>query len=204
MHISWLGTTGFKIQTRHLEHDVTVLIDPYLPDKGSSPRSLTADLVLLTRGNDNLITLPGTPFILETPGEIDSRGVLVTSVAGHTATSVMFRVDTEGMSIGHLGLINTPLTTAQLDVLSGIDILCIPIGHEHGFDTATAIKVVNSIEPRIVIPMAFLSDNDPTAKSADTFVRELGVSMPDEEKKVVLKKKDLPEEETRVIVFGKE
>ncbi len=204
MHISWLGTTALKIQTKYLETDITVLIDPYKPEKGSFPRSLTANLVLFTRGPKDAITVPGEPFVLDTPGEIDSKGVLVTGVNGHTENSVMYRLDIEGVSISFLGLTKQPLTSEQLEVLSGVDVLCIPTGHPDSFDLENAIKTVNSIEPRVVIPIAFHSDNDPDAKGADALIRELGLPSPTEEKKIIIKKKDLPEEETRIILLGKE
>ncbi len=204
MHISWLGGTSIKLQTKYNDSDVTVLIDPYKSDKGSSPRNLTADVVLLTRGSSDLITLSGNPFTLDTPGEIDSKGVLVTGVAGHTENSVMFRIDIEGVSMAHLGLIKESLTAAQLEMLSGVDIIFIPAGNKAAFDTEAALKTVNSIEPRIIIPIAFQSDNDPDASSPDAFIRGLGLQVPSEEKKIIIKKKDLPEEETRVILLGKE
>lgn len=204
MHISWLGGTSIKIQTKHADSDVTVLIDPYKAEKGASPRSLTADVVLLTRGSEELITLSGDPFTLDTPGEIDSKGVLVTGVAGHTENGTMLRIDCEGVSMAHLGLVKEPLTSEQLEVLSGVDMVFIPVGNKNGLDTENAMKTINSLEPRIVIPMAFQSDNDPDASSPDSFIRGLGLQMPAEEKKVIIKKKDLPEEETKVILFGKE
>lgn len=204
MHISWLGGTTIKLQTKYLESDVVVLIDPYKAPQGSSPRSLTADVVLLTRGSDELITLSGNPFTLDTPGEIDSKGVLVTGVAGHSENNTMLRIDCEGVSMAHLGLITEPLTSDQLEVLSGVDIVFIPVGNKKGFDVENATKTINSLEPRIVIPMAFKSDNDPDASSPDSFIRGLGLQVPIEEKKVIIKKKDLPEEETKVILFGKE
>ncbi len=204
MHISWLGGTSIKIQTKYADSDVTVLIDPYKYDKGAFPRSLTADVVLLTRGSEELITLSGDPFTLDTPGEIDSKGVLVTSVAGHTENSTMLRIDCEGVSMAHLGLITEPLTSDQLEILSGVDIVFIPVGNKNGFGIENATKTINSLEPRIIIPIAFQSDNDPDASSPDSFIRGLGLQMPAEEKKVIIKKKDLPEEETKVILFGKE
>ncbi len=204
MHISWLGGTAIRLQTKHLENDVVVLIDPYKPTTGSAPRSLTADVALFTRGSDNSLTLSGNPFILDTPGEIDSKGVLVTGIPGHTEDSIMFRVDIEGVSMAHLGLIKESLTSAQLEVLSHIDIVFIPVGNTRAFDTEAATKAINSLEPRIIIPIAFKSDNDPDAVSPDAFIRSLGHQVPSEEKKVIIKKKDLPEEETRVILLGKE
>ncbi len=204
MHISWLGGTAIKLQTKYLDTDVVVLIDPYKPSSGTIPRSLTADVVLLTRANSETITLSGNPFILDTPGEIDSKGVLVTGIPGHTEDSIMFRVDIEGVSMAHLGLIKEALTPAQLEILSSVDLVFIPVGNKAAFDTEAAMKAINSLEPRIIVPIAFKSDNDPDAASPDAFIRGLGFQVPTEEKKVIIKKKDLPEEETRVILLGKE
>lgn len=204
MHISWLGGTAIKLQTKHLDTDVVVLIDPYKPISGPTPRSLTADVVLLTRGNSETITLSGNPFILDTPGEIDSKGVLVTGIPGHTEDSIMFRVDIEGVSMAHLGLIKEPLTSPQLEILSNIDLVFIPVGNKTAFDAETAMKTISSLEPRVIVPIAFKSDNDPDALPPDAFIRGLGHQIPTEEKKIIIKKKDLPEEETRVILLGKE
>lgn len=204
MHISWLGGTTIKIQTKHLENDAVVLIDPYKYESGSSPRSLTADVALFTRGDKESLTLSGNPFVLTTPGEIDSKGVLVTGIAGHTEGSIMFRIDIEGVSMAHLGLVTEPLNADQLEVLSGVDVVFIPVGNKAAFDTEAATKTINSLEPRIVIPIAFKSDNDPDASPPDAFIRSLGHQVPSEEKKIIIKKKDLPEEEMKVILLGKE
>ncbi|MBT3539161.1 hypothetical protein HN481_03475 [Candidatus Parcubacteria bacterium] len=52
--------------------------------------------------------------------------------------------------------------------------------------------------------MAFKSDNDKTAKPVDSFLKEIGSKNNEPEKKVILKKRDLPQEETEVIVLEKE
>ncbi len=204
MHISWLGTTALKLQTKPFDTDVIIIIDPYKPEKGSFPRSLTPHIGLYTHGEKNSVTLSGNPFVLLNPGEIDTHGVLVSAVEGHDESNIMIRIDVEQMSLAHIGMTNKQLTTKQLDVLSGVDILCIPVGHKDSYDAEQAVKVVNAIEPRIVIPIAFKSDNDPTAKSIDIFLKEIGSKNGSPEKKVIIKKKDLPQEETEVIVLAKE
>ena len=204
MHISWLGTSAFKLQTKPFDKDVVVVIDPYKPNLGNFPRNLAPDIGLYTRGEKGSITLSGNPFILSTAGEIDIKGVLVTAITGHEDGKTMIRIDAEQMSCAHLGLIDKQLTQAQLEILSGVDILFIPVGNDESFDAQTAVKVVNSIEPRIVIPFGFQSDNDPKAKSIDAFLKEIGSKNGEPEKKVIIKQKDLPQEETQVIVLGKE
>jgi L-ascorbate metabolism protein UlaG (beta-lactamase superfamily) len=102
-------------------------------------------------------------------------------------------------------MVNKALTDAQLEVLSDVDILLIPVGGNNCYDAETAAKTVNTIEPKIVIPIAFNSDNDPKAASVDLFLREMGVAKNGEpENKVIIKKKDLPMEEMKVVVLNKE
>jgi L-ascorbate metabolism protein UlaG (beta-lactamase superfamily) len=204
MHISWLGTTAIKIQTKPFDKDVTILIDPYKPTKGSFPRSLSGDIALYTRENKESITVSGTPSILDTTGEVEIKGVLVTAIRGTNPGETLLRIDAEKMSIGHIGLQESELTDKHLEMLSGVDILFLPVGDMHCFGARSAIKAIQAIEPRVVIPMAYKSDNDPDAKELDGFIKELGVQPQEEDKKVIIKKKDLPQEEMKVIVISKE
>jgi L-ascorbate metabolism protein UlaG (beta-lactamase superfamily) len=204
MHLTWLGSTAVKIQTKPFDKDVTVVIDPYKPAKGSFPRSLAPDIALLTRGEKNAITLSGNPFVLATPGECETKGVLMTATEGHEPNTTMVRVDAEQISVGHLGHTNKPLTDKQLDVLSGVDILFISVGGGETYSAEQAVKMVNTIEPRIVIPIAFKSPNDPKAADVSAFLKEIGAKDAAPEKKFIIKKKDLPQEETIIIVLTKE
>lgn len=204
MHISWLGNTAIKIQTKPFDKDITIVIDPYKQKNGNFPRSLTPDIALFTRGEKESITLSGEPFIFSTAGEVDTKGILITAVEGHNAGENMIRIDAEDMSLAHVGMINKQLTSKQVEILSNIDILCLPVGHKDSFDAEGAVKLVNEIEPRVVVPYAFNSDNDPDAKAIDSFLKEIGSKNGTPEKKVIIKKKDLPEEDTDVIVLEKE
>lgn len=204
MHLSWLGNTTIRLQTKPFDKEVTVLIDPYKHAEGSSARNLTSDIALFTRSEKDSITLTGEPFLLSTPGECEIKGVLITAAQGHKEEEVFYRIDAEQMSVGHLGMINKALTDDQIEVLSGVDILCIPVGGKDCFDPEAAIKAINSLEPRIVIPMAFRSDNDPAAVPAEQFIKQIGVVADAAEKKVILKKKDLPQEDMKVVLLAKE
>lgn len=204
MHFTWLGSTAMKIQTKPFDKDVVIVIDPYKPEKGSFPRSLASDIALFTAGEKDPITLSGDPFILSTAGECETKGVLVSAVQGHEPDQTMLRIDSEGISVGHLGCAKKELTNEQLKVLSEVDILCVPVGNDKCYDAQKALKVVNTIEPRIVIPIGFKSDNEPKAADVGAFLKEMGVKGVLSEKKIIIKKKDLPQDETRVIVLSKE
>ncbi len=91
-----------------------------------------------------------------------------------------------------------------MEVVSGVDVLFVPVGGEECYDAETAVKMVNEIEPRIIIPMAFKSENDPTAADVSAFIKAIGLKAEEPQSKVIVKKKDLPQEEMKVIVLEKE
>lgn len=204
MHISWLGGTAIRIQTKPKDVDLTLVIDPYRPSTGSFPRSLAPHIALFTRGEEQAITLSGNPFVLSTPGECETNGVLISAMYGEDARHLFVRFDTEGLSAAHLGLTQKPLTDAQLEMIGDVDILFLPVGAKEAYDAEDAVKIVNAVEPRVVIPIAFQSDIDPAAGSPNAFLREMGTKTDKTETKVIIKKKDLPQEETQVILLQKE
>lgn len=204
MHISWLGGTGIKIQTKPQNEDVTVLIDAYKPSTGASPRNLAADIALFSHGEDEAITLSGNPFLLASPGECEIKGVLLTAASGNAEGQTMIRIDSEGLALAHLGLTNKAPSNEALEAIGNVDVLCLSVGGGNGYDPETALKVINMIEPRVVIPLGFQSDNDPQALPLEKFLKEIGLPTEKPEKKIILKKKDLPTEDMKVMVLEKE
>ena len=204
MHISWLGGTAVKIQAKPGDEEVLVVIDPYKPDTGTFPRSLTPHIAIYTHGTNGSITLSGNPFVLSTPGECETKGVLMTAGFGGDGEHLIMRLDAEGMSVAHVGYTSHLPTDTELDILGDIDILILPVGGEPGYDAETAVKVVNLIEPKVVIPVGFKTDNDLRLAGAEAFLREFGAKADAPETKVILRKKDLPTEETQVVVLKKE
>lgn len=193
-----------RIQAKPKDQEILIVIDPYKPIEGSFPRSFTPHIVLYTRGADGSAPLSGDPFILGTPGECETKDVLISAGCGADDGRLFFRLDTEGISIGHLGRTDREFTSAQLNIVSGVDILCLPVGGDGCFEAEAAVKAVNAIEPKIIIPVAFRSDNDPKAGDVQAFLREMGAASASPEAKLIIKKKDLPQEETKVIVLVKE
>lgn len=204
MHISWLGSTAIKLQVKPFDKDVTILIDPYKPETGVFPRSLMAEIAIYSHEEKGSITVSGDPFVITHPGEWEIQKVLMAATQSHSPNDIMIRLDVEDMSIAHLGRSNTPLTDTQLDILSGVDILFVPVGGKDCYDPEAAVKAINMIEPRVVIPMGYKSDNDPDAKPISEFIKAIGAKAEEEEKKVIIKQKDLPQDDMRVIVLHKE
>ena len=204
MHISWLGQTCIKIQTKNgREDDVVTLVDPYRPDKGDFPRTLAAQLALYTRGQKDSITITQNPFIADTLGEIEVKDVMVYALPGIDG-ELIFKINAEGISLLHLGRGTKQIENELLEKIGNIDILLVPVGGNSIYATPEeAAKIITAVEPRIVIPTGYRTDTDPSANDLSGFIKESGFAPESTEKKLVIKKKDLPVEDTKLIVLEK-
>lgn len=207
MHLSWLGHSSFKIETKTpLRDEVIILINPYNVPKADLPRNLKSDLVLLTQGKENTITLSGEPFIISTPGEYEIKGVMVYAMALPNGKEQYFiyHFETENLSLVYLDNFGGELTDELIDKLGAIDLLLLPCGGNKVFNAEQADHLVSQLEPRIVVPHSFnpLGRKDPY-EPVDKFARLLGQKEKEWLPKLKVSKKDLPQEETRLVLLEK-
>lgn len=204
MHISWLGQTCVKLQTKNIDRDVTVLIDAYKPKKGDFPRNFSPDIALFSSGTENTATLGQDTFVISSLGEMEVKGLMVYAVTGNDS-SVIYKLNGEGLNIVHLGRLTKAPTADHMEKIMSPDILFIPVGGGSNYlDAKAAASLATALEPRIIIPIGYNCDTDPDAAPLSSFVKELGLKADATEKKFIIKKKDLPQEETKLIVLEKE
>ena len=80
MHISWMGQTCVKIQTKNDERDATIVINPYKPSTGNFPRSFTPDIALFSTSSKGSVTLSQDPLVIETTGEFELNNIVIYSI----------------------------------------------------------------------------------------------------------------------------
>ncbi len=204
MLITWHGLACFRIGTQ----DRNVLIDPYDASTGLKLARPSADLVLSTSDRPShgaVATVGGDPFVVSGPGEYEAKGVFIWGHAVHHGTpprkTTVYVLESEGITLAHLGDLSVVLTEGQLDRLEGVDILCLPVGGHDVLDAKKAVALIGEIEPRIVIPMYFHQNGlkqelDPVAK----FSKEIGLT-PETLEKLKIVKKDLPQDETKLVIL---
>lgn len=181
-----------------------MLIDPYRPTSGEFPRSFSPQIALFSEGQENSVTLSQDPFILDTLGEVELKNVMLYSYPV-TDKKNIFRVNIEGMNIVHLGSLNKKIETSLLEKIGSPDILFIPVGGGDKYlSPEDANSLVSQLEPRLVIPMGFKCDTDPKAGNIQDFVKEIGINAEKNEGKVIIKKKDLPQEDRKMIILEKD
>lgn len=203
MHIYWLGESAIRIETKNAEEAVVLLIDPYKPELGNAPRSIKSDIVLYSRGEKNSVTISGEPYIMTTPGEIETKNVLVFGVNSPKSSkdkeSVLWFLEAEGISIGHVGACGKELTDKELETLSGVDILFIPVGGGDYPDAEEASKIVTQVEPRIVVPICYASTKGEKLATLNSFLKEVGAEGVEPVEKLKISKKELPQDEMKII-----
>lgn len=203
MHISWLGQTCVRLQTKFNDEDVTTIIDPYRPETGEFPRSLTPQVALFSNGEEGSITLSQDPFVLSTLGECEIKEVMINAFPSENG-NIIYKILAEQISVVHLGKLNKKPEISELEKIGTIDILLIPVGGGKDYLSAEdASTIVTALEPRIVIPIAYQCDSDKNAKPVTEFIKESGLKPDSTEKKFIFKKKDLPQEDTKLMILEK-
>ena len=211
MIISWLGQSAFKIQDK----DLTIAIDPY--DKiGLKMPKFQADILLITHDHDdhnNVEAIKGDPFLINGAGEYEIKNVFVYGLrafhdneqGAQRGRITIYLIEYEGVKVAHLSdLGQENLTERQLEKLEGVDVLLIPVGGEDTINGIGAVKIISQIQPRIVIPMHYkIPGVTMKLDSVDKFLKEFGVATPEKMDKLKISKKDLPQEETKVILLEK-
>lgn len=207
MHLSWLGLSAFKIEAK----DAVIVTDPYAPSVAVRPLRAKADVVTVSRPasaeHGHVAAVSGDPFVIDAPGEYEVKSVYIRGLPGsaqRSGTSTLFTLDLEGMRLAHLGDLQSVPANEVMEQLGDVDILFLPVGGGLALNPDDAMRVVNAVEPRVVVPMHFQVEGfKPAGKllPATAFLREIGASKVDAVERASLKAKDLPAEETSVLLF---
>jgi len=202
MHISWLGQTCIKIQTKNQEQDVNIVIDAYKPQKGEFPRSFSPEIAVFSHGLEGASTLSQNPFVISTPGEFEIKNVLVHGIP-EPDNNVIYKITAENLRVAHLGVLKKKLENGDLEKIGTVDIVLVPVGGGDYLDAKTAAEMVSALEPRIVIPIAYRCDTDSQSKPVEEFIKEIGLKPELTDKKIIIKQKDLPQEDMKLMILEK-
>lgn len=196
MQISWLGYNSFRITGS----GVTLLTDPIDPASGFKIHKQSADIVVSSVPMDDVASaVGGSPFVITQPGEYEVKSLFVHGVSHNGNT--MYVLTIEDIVILFLGSVKiTELSDEQLSVVEGSDIVLMPVGGGVVCSARDAVRIINQVEPRIVIPSYYKISGSKDIEPLETFLKEY--SAPKEEmEKYKVSKKDLQAEDTRLVIL---
>jgi L-ascorbate metabolism protein UlaG (beta-lactamase superfamily) len=229
MQLIWKGQACFSITIqRSKQEQVKLLIDPFDPSFiGLKMPSLEADVVLVTHQhadhNNIKAAKParhasqgdaggGEPFVIAGPGEYEIKDVFIQGIPSfhdevqgkERGQNTIFVFESEGIRICHLGDFGqAELEAEQVGQIGNIDILLVPTGGTYTIDSKAAARVVGQIEPRIVIPMHYaLPGLKVKLAKVDDFLAAMGVKKEEPQNKLVIRTRDLPSQDTKVMVLN--
>ena len=218
MNIIWNGQSCFRIEDKINGENVVLVTDPYDNSIGLRLPKQKATIVTTSHdheGHNNVLAVEGIeedgPIVFDRPGEYEVKGGFITGIGSYhdkqegkeRGKSIIFKIDFNGLTILHLGDLGTALSSAQLEKIENVDILLVPVGGTYTLNAKEAAEVVRQVEPRIVIPMHYKIKGLKTEiESEEKFIKEMGG---DAEKlnKLKIAKKDLPQEDTKLIILEK-
>lgn len=210
MEIFWYGHSCYRMTERGL---ATVVVDPFDSNAvGYFPLKLKADIVTVSHdapGHNYLNGVKGVGHILTGPGEYEIGGVFITAVQtdGNNRKKVenprntLYVFDYDGLTVAHLGDLKQVPSQTEIDALGPVNIALIPIGGGNGLNAAKAAEVVSQLEPNIIIPMHYRTDDGKThLDSLDKFIKEMGLQPMETIPSLKISKSGLPSE-SKVIVL---
>lgn len=203
MELQFFGANCLKVSAKK----AVVVVDDNLDLLGSKNITKESDIALFSAGN-----VPQTAVAklnLAEPGEyeiadISIQGITANSLNGQEKTNTIFKISCEDITLVITGNISPDLTDSQLEALGTVDILFVPVGGgENVLDAGGALKLIKSIEPKIVIP-SFYDDGKlkyPTALgNLESAIKDLAMEPTETTAKLKIKPGEV-QEGTRLIVL---
>ena len=185
MKIKWNGHASFTITAS----DGTVLVtDPYDPSGYGGvlkydqvTDAADAALVSHDHADHNYPQgLPGSPLVLRGSGQV--KDIQVKAIDTHHDESqgsergpnLVFTFAVDGVDTCFVGDLGHQLSSEQVKAIGSVDLLMLPVGGYFTVDAEGAAKVVEALNPRIVIPMHFKTDKcDLPIAEVDDFLEKV-------------------------------
>lgn len=189
--------------------DTTIAFDPISKKSKLGPVKFGADIAFISlkhpdmNGVEEVTYGTKEPVVVNGPGEyevgeVTARGYGVeTTYEDVKRYNTIYQVTLEGINMVFLGALGTETIDPQiLGELGDIDILFIPIGGGDVLDVPAASKLATKLEARCIIPMHY------TDAALKAFLKEEGVDNGKPLEKLTVKKKDLLEMESEIVVLS--
>jgi len=209
MDIIWYGHSCFRLKAR----GAVVVTDPCGKDVGYNVPRLRAHIVTVSHDHpdySNRALIRGKAKVINGPGEYEVKGVFITGIAtllkkkkgADRSKNTIYLFDFDGLTVCHLGILDHVPSQAQVQALSDIDVLLIPVGAVNTINANQAAELIGLLGPRIVVPMHYKTKAikrrlQPVSK----FLNEMGLAAVRPLEKLQVTKSSLPSE-TQVVVLS--
>lgn len=215
MIIIWHGQSFFEIRSRERGGgEIKITIDPFDRTSGLKMPKVEGDILIISHSHQdvsNKKAITGTPFVIEEPGEYELKRIFIRGIPAfhdnsggkERGTITIYKIEAEDINICHLSdLGQKELDEQQLEEIGEIDILMIPVGGSSTIGPKEAAAIISQIEPKMVIPMHYkIPKLKLSLEPIGKFLKIMGAEGVEPRKKLKISLKDLPKEETEIVVL---
>jgi len=214
MEITWFGHSCFRLRDR----GVAVITDPFASSVGCALPCLKADIVTISHHHphhDDISAIQGAYRVFDAPGEYEVLSVFITGIATYPTRkdilpdewirwrNVVFVFEFDGLTVCHLGDLKYIPPQEQMQMLSGVNVLLVPVGGgTHSLSAAKAAEIVRLVEPSVVIPMHYRVGNmSAELEGIERFLKEMGMGRSNPLETLKISTANLPQE-TQVVLLA--
>jgi L-ascorbate metabolism protein UlaG (beta-lactamase superfamily) len=150
----------------------------------------------------------GSTHALTGAGEFEIGSVFITAVqtgggkkSKEKTRNTLYVFDYDGITVAHLGDLQEVPSQSEVEALGTVNVLLVPVGGGSSLNAAKAAEVVSLIEPNIVIPMHYATDDSKVKLEAlSKFLKEMGLGKVESQPSLKITRSGLPQE-TKVVVL---
>ena len=199
IEIRYLGHSGFYVRTK----TGRVIFDPFAPEVGFKMKKVEADVVFVSHGHYDhsyVEGVGGDPVIIFGPGEYEVKGVKGRGFKTYhdkekgtkRGENTVYLVQVEDVNLVHLGDLGHVLDERIVEEMGEVEVLFVPVGGFYTMELSDVVKVIEQIEPRIIVPMHYKTkehaEEFKQVQGIKPFLQEMGVKDYQVVDKLVLKK----------------
>lgn len=180
MKIKWLAHAAFLLTS---DSGIRIVTDPYETNERHRHADITetAELVTVSHGHgdhNNVAAVKGNPQLVKDSGTY--QGIKITAVTtahdddggSKRGPNIIFCFELDGVNVCHCGDLGHLLTTEQARKIGKVDVLMVPVGGFFTIDAAAADKIIEQLDPKIILPMHYLTDKiSIPIKTVDDFLK---------------------------------
>jgi L-ascorbate metabolism protein UlaG (beta-lactamase superfamily) len=162
MIIKWFGHSCFLIET----NGTRILTDPFAASVGYPVNFPEVDLVTVSHEHSDhnaVENVKNYKLVLKGAVNKEVNGIKFKGIpyfhdeakGKKRGEITIFKIDSEKLSLVHLGDLGTVLTANEIKEIGTVNILLIPVGSVFTIGPEEAWYVINQLKPNIIIPMHY-------------------------------------------------
>jgi L-ascorbate metabolism protein UlaG (beta-lactamase superfamily) len=164
--IQWNGHSCFTITN---QNGTKIVTDPFPDGIGYKVPELTANIVTVSHDHfdhNNLAMIKSNFEAIRERGQFNVKSIKIKGTKTYHDTengalrgeNTVYTYNIDGVNVCHLGDLGHELTAEQIKSIGKVDVVMIPVGGYYTIEPDVAAKVVNQLNPKVVIPMHYKTD----------------------------------------------